>query len=67
MHTYTVTYRDGTTDHTFAGMQDVSLEAYVSALVINPTITLVSVTLDEQTDVQLDDIELARAEDGINP
>jgi hypothetical protein len=47
MPTYTVKWRDDTTDHTFAGMQDTSLAAYVSALVIHPTITLVSVTLDE--------------------
>jgi len=47
MPTYTITWSDDNTDHTFAGMNAAWLPAFLNGLVHNPGITLVSVTLDE--------------------
>jgi hypothetical protein len=51
--TYTVKWRDADDgDHTFTGMQDTSVAAFISALVIHPDMTLISVTLDERDDTK---------------
>lgn len=46
MDTYTIKWRDADADHTFDGMQDTSVVAFASALIVNASTTLVSVTLD---------------------
>jgi hypothetical protein len=73
MPTYTVKWRDATySEHTHAGVDTPTMLHYASVLsevTINPVhqMTLISVTLDEPADAQLDDITLARVEDSINP
>jgi hypothetical protein len=71
VNTYTIKWRDAQGgEHTHVGADTTTMRHYVTNLTALPLYnppTLVSVTLDELTDAQVDDLALARVEGGVNP